>query len=194
MTTEWIYHLEDDWIFMREGFIDESFDIFEQSVPAKYQTGHEWKDKWDLNVETNTFPNRYRDPEYNHSRMDHYFFDPHNLYSVVLCWNMYRSKTWCNRTYLYEYKGSKWYDMKYHLKRGVTWGGFSFNAGLQPKFLYDMYGEYLAPGGEWARSEKMIGEGFRVALMAPPACDHIGRDRHVGPIGLIKGERIGGEY
>ena len=70
--------------------------------------------------------------------------------------------------------------MKWKEKRGVTWGGFSFNAGLQPSFLYDIYGEYLAPGGEWERSEKMIGEGFRVALMAPPACDHIGKWEHVG--------------
>ena len=185
--TPWVYHLEDDWEFLRKGFIDESFDVFETSIPTEYQTGNTWrggKRKGGTTVAPNTFPNNYRDPEYNHTRMDHFFFNPERLYSVVLCWNMYRSKVWCNRTYLYEYKGSKWYDMQWKEKRGVTWGGFSFNAGLQPTFLYHMYGDYLARGGEWERSEKMIGEGFRVALMAPPACDHIGKSEHVGGYGV----------
>eukprot|EP01083_Nonionella_stella_P069698 185986_1 len=161
--TPWIYHIEDDWIFSREGWIDESFDIFEASIPSQYQTAHNWSN-------------------------DHFFYDPHALYSVVLCWNMYRQRVWCNRTYLYEYKGSQWYNMNYHLKRGVTWGGFSFNAGLQQTFLYQMYGKFMSPKGEWGKSEQMIKDGLKVALMAPPACDHIGKGRHVDSGELLRAD------
>ena len=169
VTTEWIYKLEDDWKFLRGDFVDESFDIFETSLPHKYKS----------NKLTNTYPANYRNADKNRSAMDHYFYNSAAIYSVVLCWNMYRQRIWVNRTYLYEYKESKWYDMKYHLKRNVLWGGYSFNAGLQPTFLYKMYGNFLSPKGEGGRSEMMIRDGFKVALMAPPACDHIGRDRHV---------------
>ena len=127
----------------------------------------------------NTYPYGYRNPHGNRSEVEHWWYNPEQIYSVVLCWNMYRQKIWCNRTYLYEYKKSRWYNMRYHLKRGVTWGGFSFNAGLMPTFLYGLYGRFFSPMGEWGKSEQMIQDGFKVALTAPPACDHIGRGRHV---------------
>ena len=42
VTTPWIYHIEDDWRFMRGGFINEAFDIFETGIPAQYQTGSKY--------------------------------------------------------------------------------------------------------------------------------------------------------
>eukprot|EP01084_Bolivina_argentea_P045559 83872_1 len=120
VTTPWIYHIEDDWIFSRKGFIDESFDIFETGISSKYQSGLNWTNKIGINGLVNKFPNNYRKPEGNQTGIDHFFYNSDTIYSVVLCWNMYRQRMWCNRTYLYEYKGSQWYNMKYHLKRGVT--------------------------------------------------------------------------
>ena len=179
VTTNWIYHIEDDWIFKRKGFIDESFDIFESTIPPEHQTGLKYVNRVGQTGLINKYPNHYRNPEGNKTARDHFFYDPNGLYSVVLCWNMYRKKQWCNRTYLYEYKDSQWYNMNYHFKKGYTWGGFSFNAGLQPSFLYRMYGKFFSPVGEGGKSEQMIKDGFRVAFMAPPACDHIGWERHV---------------
>ena len=179
VTTPWIYHIEDDWLFTRYRFIQQSFDIFETTIPEKFQTGK----KWGL---INKFGDEsaYRYPESNHDEIEHFWFDPNTIYSVVLCWNMYRKRPFCNRTYLYEYKDSQWYNMKYHVKKddfwgSVTWGGFSFNAGLQPTFLYEMYGKFFSPMGEWGKSQQLIKDGFKIALMAPPACDHIGRGRHI---------------
>jgi len=194
VTTPWIYHIEDDWLFTRQGFIDEAFDIFETAIAKQHQTGEEWvnpKDGRSGLINKFGIPGAYRHPEGNQTAIDHFFYDPDSIYSVVLCWNMYRQKPWCNRTYMYEYKGSQWYNMKYHLKRGVTWGGFSFNAGLQPTFLYLMYGKFFSPMGEWGKSEQMIQDGFKVALIAPPACDHIGKGRHVDSGELLRADKIG---
>ena len=179
VTTPWIYHIEDDWEFLKKGFIDQSFDIFESTISEDDQTGSKWVAPGGRIGLNNTFPDQYRNPHRRGTDYDHFFYNPDQLYSVVLCWNMYREKQWCNRTFLYEYKSAKWYNMEYHFKRGVTWGGFSFNAGLQPTFLYKMYGKFFSPAGEWGKSEQMIRDGFTVALMGPPACDHIGRQRHV---------------
>eukprot|EP01084_Bolivina_argentea_P045560 83873_1 len=215
VTTPWIYHIEDDWMFTRSGFIKESFDIFETNVDEKYQTGNEWynteclrfRNKHEshrislcpapLSGLNNTYPYDYRHYDrYYHPEvirdlepMDHFWYNPNDKYSIVLCWTMYKQKNWINRTFLYEYKDSKWYEMQYFIKDNVMWGGFSFNSGLMPTHVYDMYiKRFYSAKGEWGMSQKLIDHGFKVALLASFACDHIGKGKHVE--GTVKNNKF----
>eukprot|EP01083_Nonionella_stella_P000549 1558_1 len=201
VSTSWIYHIEDDWEFIRYNFVDESFDIFETSIDNTLQTGKQWinsecKRYENENIKeecpapmtglNNTYPNNYRHgdrdrPErWRGQPLDHFFFNPHQKYSIVVCWTLNNRNNFINKTFLYEYKDAKWYDMQYFLKHYVTWGGFSFNSGLLPTALYRLLiKDFFSPKGEWGVSQLLIKHGFKVALLGKVACNHIGKARHI---------------